>query len=98
MPISSLATRPLTNSPAGGAVSTPPATLAADVAPVPHRASAAALPPAISAEIIRLHDAGMGVDKIGARFRIPYNAINRIVERERARRTANAAAREYEGW
>ena len=48
------------------------------------------------AEILRLHDAGMGVDKLGARFRILYATINRIVAREHARRAA--AAREYEGW
>lgn len=76
----------MTPSPSGGDVSTPPATQAAGAAPVPLPASAAALSPAVSAEILRLHDAGMGVDKLGARFRLAYAVIRRTV------------ARETEGW
>ena len=87
MSISPLATRPLTPSPSGGDVSTPPATQAAGAAPVPLPASAAAFPPAVRAEIVRLHDAGIGPDRLGALFRLEYAVIRRIV-----------AAREYEGW
>lgn len=61
-------------------------------------------PPQTCAEIVRLAQAGMGVDKLGARFRLPYATIAAIVARERARpapwdnpANAEAAAREYEG-
>ena len=40
------------------------------------------LPPGREAEILRLHDAGMGPDKLGARFRLEYAVIRRIVARE----------------
>lgn len=55
--------------------------------------------PATSAEIVRLHDAGMGIDALGARFRLPYATIAAIVPRGRPRRaaTAEAAARAHEG-
>ncbi|HDZ74357.1 MAG TPA: hypothetical protein ENH55_16655 [Aurantimonas coralicida] len=82
----------MTPSPSGGDVSTPPATQAAGAAPVPLPASAAALPPAVSAEIVRLADAGMGPDALGAKFRLAYKVLNRIVTRERKRR-ADAWAR-----
>lgn len=82
------------------------ASSAADVRPDTSLASAASssvisgISPARTAEIVRLHDARMGIDALGARFRLPYAVIRRIVERELARRAANAgaAAREYEGW
>ena len=57
------------------------------------------LGPAGESEVLRLHGAGMGIDALGARFRLNYAVIRRIVDRERARRdaAAEAAAREYEG-
>ncbi len=48
--------------------------------------------PAQAAEILRLADAGMGPDQLGARFRLEYAVIRRIVARERKRR-ADAWAR-----
>ena len=59
---------------------------AADVEKTPLPASAAGISPAISAELVRLHDAGMGVDAIGARFRIAYATIATIVAAEHKRR------------
>ncbi len=38
------------------------------------------------AEILRLHDAGTGSVKLGARFRLAYAKINAIVAWELARR------------
>ncbi len=66
---------------------------AADVEKTPLPASAAGISPAISAELVRLHDAGMGVDAMGARFRIAYAKIATIVAAEHKRR-ADAWARD----
>lgn len=59
------------------------------------------LPPGLEAEIVRLHDAAMGIDALGARFRLPYATITAIVARQRPRHAAAAnaaaAARAHEG-
>ena len=53
--------------------------------------------PAREAEILRLHDAGMGPVKLGARFRLAYAKINAIVARELAQR-ATGGALEWHRW
>ena len=42
--------------------------------------------PFARAEIVRLADQGMGLDKLGARYRQPYAHLRRIIQEERARR------------
>ena len=53
--------------------------------------------PAREAEILRLHDAGMGPVKLGARFRLAYAKINAIVARELAQR-ATGGTLEWHRW
>lgn len=51
------------------------------------------LSPGREAEILRLHDAGMSPDQLGARFRLEYRVIARIVAAERKRRADAWATR-----
>ena len=53
----------------------------------PAAAFSSLVAPADVSEIIRLHDAGMGLDALGAKFRpIPYDQLARIIAAELGRR------------